>query len=383
MFSSVSSPLFYLLLLHKLPYVGSATLIKLLDAFGSAEAVFEQDPAKLTHFLTPEALSALRECQAIGQAAPLVQSVLADLDWLDQQPDVGVIDIHHADYPPLLKTINKPPALLFVRGNLACLSLPQIAVVGSRSPTQSGSENAWRFAEYLAARGFAITSGLALGVDGAAHQGALAAEGVTIAVTGTGIDRIYPARHKGLATSIVDAGGAIISEFPLGTSSKAAHFPQRNRIISGLSLGVLVVEAAVQSGSLITAHQAIEQNREVFAIPGSIHNPLARGCHQLIRQGAHLVETAQDIVDQLGSQLALQRELTFGVQPAMGVPELPDDLTVEARQLVEAMGFDSISVDELVERTALGAGDIAAELIGLEIRGLVAQVGASYQRVMG
>jgi DNA processing protein len=289
-------------------------------------------------------------------------------------------------YPELLQTIPNLPPLLFVRGDIHLLSLPQIAIVGSRNPSSGGGENAYRFAEFLAANGFAITSGLALGVDAAAHQGALAAQGKTIAVMGTGLDMIYPSRHRALAQQILDTGGALVSELPLGSSSKAANFPQRNRIISGLSCGVLVVEAAIQSGSLITAKAAMQQNREVFAIPGSIHNPLARGCHQLIRQGATLVETGQDIVDQLQGMLGFQREKLLKLQQkAAKKSELDekelDSLSPAEQQLIHAMGYDPVNIDDLVERTGIAVGSVAAKMIGLEIKGYVQQIGAGYQRV--
>ena len=220
-----------------------------------------------------------------------------DLAWLSQNNNYA-ITFNEANYPYQLKEIADPPPILFVRGNPDLLAAPQIAIVGSRNPSASGEETAFNFAKTLSQHGFTITSGLALGIDAASHRGALSAKGYTIAVAGTGLDRVYPARHKDLATEIVNTG-AIISEFPPGTTAKANHFPRRNRIISGLCQGLLVVEAAKQSGSLITARMALEQNREVFAIPGSIHNPLARGCNALIRQGAKLVETTQDILEEL------------------------------------------------------------------------------------
>src|SRR5690606_10493791 len=209
---------------------------------------------------------------------------------------------------------------LYVRGNIECLELPQLAIVGSRTPSAGGRDNAFAFARDLASHGFAITSGLALGVDGAAHAGALAGGGKTLAVFGTGIDSVYPGRHKQLAEQILAEGGALISEFPLDTRSMAANFPQRNRLIIGVSLCTLGVEAAHPRGALITARLALQQNREVFAIPGSIHNPLARGCHSLIRQGATLVECAQDIVDQLGGLLTFKREQL--AQPPKSLPDL-------------------------------------------------------------
>jgi DNA processing protein len=266
--------------------------------------------------------------------------------------------------------------------------LPQIAIVGSRNPSTGGGENAERFAHYLARQGFAITSGLALGVDGAAHRGTLAAWGKTIAVMGTAVDRIYPARHRALAQEIIEKGGALVSEFPLGTGSYSGNFPQRNRIISGLSLGTLVVEAALQSGSLITARQALEQNREVFAIPGSIHNPLAKGCHQLIRQGATLVESAQDILDQLNGLLSFkwqeaQQKLDLSESKETRQPEsnIQFDTPAETEFLLSAIGYDPVALDALVERTQLPVNQLITQLTLLELAGKIESLAGSYQRI--
>ena len=250
---------------------------------------------------------------------------MSTASWLER-PDAHLLTPADAGYPQLLREISRPPAQLFVRGNVAALALPQLAIVGSRSATPGGTETAHAFARHLAARGFCITSGLAEGIDAAAHQGALAAGGRTLAVCGTGPDIVYPRQHERLADEIVAAGGAIVAEFAPGTPVLRSNFPRRNRLISGLSVGTLVIEAGIRSGALITARHALEQGREVFAIPGSIHNPVARGCHHLIRHGAKLVETAADIVDELGSLLAslsamdsaveLGRELARGPQIA-------------------------------------------------------------------
>jgi DNA processing protein len=215
--------------------------------------------------------------------------------------------VNDGRYPPLLREIPQAPPVLFVHGDPDCLRVPQLAMVGTRNPTPSGRETARQFAAHLAGAGMIITSGLALGIDAAAHQGALAGGGRTIAVMGTSLDRVYPAKHRDLARAIAERG-ALVSELPTGTPALAENFPRRNRLISGLALGVLVVEAALQSGSLITARLALDQGREVFAIPGSIHNPLAKGCHALIRQGAKLVETANDIVEELGALAAVNGE---------------------------------------------------------------------------
>jgi DNA processing protein len=377
---------FYSLVLHRLPHVGAATYQCLIQHFGSPTSALGQPVSRLQSLLDEESLLAIKEFQSHADRSAIGQKALLDLEWLDLQQDVHLLSVTDSAYPELLAQIPKLPPLLFVRGDIHLLSLPQIAIVGSRNPSSGGSENAQRFAEFLATNGFAITSGLALGVDAAAHQGAILAKGKTIAVMGTGLDLIYPARHRALAQEILDGGGTLVSELPLGSGSKAANFPQRNRIISGLSCGVLVVEAAIQSGSLITAKAALQQNREVFAVPGSIHNPLARGCHQLIRQGATLVETGQDIVDQLQGILGYQRErLTKLQQKAAKKAEVDekalDSLSLAEQNLIHAMGYDPVNIDDLVERTGVAVGSMAAQLIGLEIKGYVQQIGAGYQRI--
>jgi DNA processing protein len=260
-----------------------------------------------------------------------------------------------------------------VRGNISLLSLPQIAIVGSRNPSLIGEETAFNFAKSLSHHGFAITSGLALGIDAASHRGALNAKGYTIAVAGTGLDRVYPARHKELATEIVNSG-VMISEFPPGTTAKANHFPRRNRIISGLCLGLLVVEAAKQSGSLITARLALEQNREVFAIPGSIHNPLARGCNALIREGAKLVETTQDILEELNQCYQQDEKLSpFTMQST---------LDLEQQTLLNRVMFSPTSIDHLVENTGESVEVISSMLLILELQGyLEATAGGCYVRI--
>ena len=382
----MQDPLFFPLVLHRLPEIGAASYQKLVELFGSAEAVLAQPFARLQPLLKPPALEAIRDFQSKLDASVIGQRVLADLDWLAQQQDVNLLSSDDEASPDLLREIPRRPPLLFVRGDIHGLSLPQIAIVGSRNPTSGGHENALRFAEFLAGSGFTITSGLALGVDAAAHQGALAAQGRTLAIMGTGIDLVYPSRHRALAQRILDNGGALVSELPLGSGSLAANFPQRNRIISGLSYGVLVVEAAIQSGSLITAQTALQQNREVFAIPGSIHNPLARGCHQLIRQGATLVETGKDIVDQLQGMLGIEREKLTKLQQKVAKKRQLDNRELDAlspaeQQVIHAMGYDPVNIDDLAERTGVGVGSLAAQLIGLEIKGFVEQAGSGYQRV--
>ncbi|MDD1618937.1 MAG: DNA-processing protein DprA [Methylococcaceae bacterium] len=295
-----------------------------------------------------------------------------DLEWLEQQNN-GVLTFNDTNYPLQLKEIADPPPILFVRGNPDLLSLPQIAIVGSRNPSALGKETAFSFARTLSLYGFVITSGLALGIDGASHRGALYAKGYTVAVAGTGLDRVYPARHKELATEIVNTG-VMISEFPPGTTAKANHFPRRNRIISGLCQGLLVVEAAKQSGSLITARMALEQNREVFAIPGSIHNPLARGCNALIREGAKLVETTQDILEEL-NQYYQQDEKLLPLTTQ-------STLDLEQQTLLNRVMFSPTSIDHLVENTGESVEAISSMLLILELQGyLEATAGGCYVRI--
>ncbi len=276
-------------------------------------------------------------------------------------------------YPALLKEIPDPPPLLYTAGNLALLEQPQLAVVGSRNVSRNGAALAEAFAGDLARRGLCITSGLAWGVDSASHRGALTAKGATIAVLGSGIDVVYPRRNQALYDQIL-AEGLLVSEFAPGTPPRREQFPQRNRVISGLSLGVLVVEAAVRSGSLITARYALEQGREVFAIPGSIHNPLARGCHQLIRQGAALVESAQDILDAWVGWLppALEEMQTVSAGPPVVAPG--------QQRLLQALGYDPLPLDKLAEQCRLAVDELLPELLTLELEGWVEQQGACWVR---
>ncbi len=272
------------------------------------------------------------------------------------------------DYPTLLKEMPDPPPVLFIRGDRNLLDSLQVAMVGTRNPSPMAMKTARAFAKSFADFGLTVTSGLALGVDQAAHKGALDSTGKTIAVAATGLDRVYPASHKALAAEIIETG-ALVSEFPIGTQPKPGYFPRRNRIISGLSLGVLVVEAAIKSGTLVTAKHAMEQGREVFAIPGSIHNPLAKGCHHLIRQGAKLVETADDVLEELGhlSRAAVGEE--NGQNKAMAENDLPIEGDYAA--LLDKMGFDPTSVDELIAETHFTAEEISSMLLVMELEGLV------------
>ena len=298
--------------------------------------------------------------------SPDTKTCLKDMAWLEQENN-HIVLFTDPLYPPLLKEIIDPPPVLYVHGDVSCLSHYQIAMIGSRNPTGGGSETAQRFAHSLAQSGFVITSGLALGIDADSHRGAISAGGKTIAVTGTGLDRVYPARNKMLAHEIVETGGALVSEFPIGTPPLANHFPRRNRIVSGLALGVLVIEAARRSGSLITARLAAEQGREVFAIPGSIHNPLAKGCHRLIRQGAKLVETVEDILEELGPLAHVEFLDKNPVEKAEN-KVFPDN---DEQRLLEYIGYDPISIDMLIERSGLTAEIVSSMLLVLELRGFV------------
>jgi DNA processing protein len=283
-------------------------------------------------------------------------------------------------FPAQLEAIPDPPDMLHLRGDPAVLAAPAIAIVGSRRPTPAGRATAFEFARQLAARGLVVTSGLAAGIDAAAHRGALDAGGLTVAVCGTGLDRTYPEAHAALARDIA-ARGALVSEFPPGTLPLPHHFPRRNRIISGLSLGVLVVEARYRSGSLITARLAAEQGREVFALPGSIHNPLARGCHRLIRDGARLVETVEEVV--AGLQADLFAALPATVPQPRGTEAVSaGPLDRESKILLNACGFEPVDVDTLVRRTGLPAASVASLLVMLELRGEVeSSAGGTYCRL--
>lgn len=292
--------------------------------------------------------------------------------WL-QAPGRRLITVHDPAYPPLLAAIPAPPCVLYVDGALDALDGPQLAIVGSRRATLFGRELAHELAEGVVAAGLTVTSGLAAGIDGAAHEGALSAGGATVAVFGCGIDQRYPRHHSRLADA-VRAGGALVSEFPLGTGPRPAHFPRRNRIISGLALGTLVVEAAVTSGSLVTARHALEQGREVFAVPGSIRNPLSRGCHALLRDGAILVESVQDILDALPPHLLRIRASNCSEKEKQRGIEL-SDLPAPLRKVAAACEFEPRGFDGIVEACGLTAPEVSSILTALELQGVVRAVG--------
>ena len=360
--------------------LGGQTLCQLLREFGSPANIY-QAPNSLLRKLVSETIA-----NKISQGLDLV-AVQASLDWL-QEDGNHIITLADSNYPQLLLEISNPPPIIYAKGHVHWLNHPSIAMVGSRSATPQGEKNAEDFATNLANFGLCVVSGLALGIDGAAHRGALKASaehcGATIAVVGTGLDIVYPAKHRDLAHKIVQRG-LIVSEFALGTPSRPQNFPRRNRIISGLSLGCLVVEANIQSGSLITAKLAAEQGREVFAIPGSIHSPVAKGCHLLIKQGAKLVESMQDVLDELPIDLTAfkqaDRQLASQTD-TQSDSHLDSQSASESSDLLTAMGHDPINMDTLIHLTRLSTDKLSAMLMMLELEGKVATVsGGQYQRI--
>ncbi len=354
--------------------VGNTTFHTLLNHFGHVESVLTASHKQLsaTH-ISAEAINALT-----SQAAP---DISADLTWLEAE-DHHILTLNDAAYPARLKQLNDAPPILYVRGDIDYLQQPQLAMVGSRNPTAAGRNTAKDFATHLSNAGITITSGLADGIDGASHEGALLGLAGTIAVVAHGLDIIYPAKHQQLAQKITK-NGAVVSEMPIGTQPKPGLFPRRNRLISALSLGTLVVEAAHKSGSLITARYAMEQNSEVFAIPGSIHNPMARGCHQLIRQGAKLVETAKDILEELNiSQLSTP---PYPQKSEQNIPENPKDhqqaLDPDHQKLLKCLAYEPASIDELVLSSQFSAAEIASMLLILELEGVVVSQNGRYTNV--
>lgn len=377
------------------PGVGNGTARKLLASFGLPETIFAQSISALRQVVNE------RLAHALARSPDGLDAQLqATWEWLqtsgdDKIPDSSKAILTLADprYPPALLATEDPPLMLYLQGATAVLARADrplaldlgIAVVGSRNPTPQGVINARQFAQALAASGLCIVSGLALGIDGAAHEGAL--EGgaaahdhpVTIAVVGTGLDRVYPRRHLDLARRIA-ARGMLVSEYPIGTPPLAANFPRRNRIIAALSQGTLVVEAALQSGSLITARLAVEQGKEVFAIPGSIHSPQSRGCHALIRQGAKLVESAQDVLEELRWMPASSHEAATPDEPSQ---DTAGDVSQPAQAgLLQALGFDPVSLDVLQARTGLATPELQAQLMTLELAGTLGRLpGGLFQRI--
>jgi DNA processing protein len=362
------------LLLLRTPGLGPSRLRRLLLETGGDSAA---------------ALSRLERTPQLEAAArawlrrPDQPRLRADLDWL-AQPGHRLLRCTDEDFPAPLETIAQPAAALFVQGDASLLLRPQVAIVGARQASAGGMAHARQFAAALAQSGWLVTSGLAEGIDAAAHQAALQVQQPTVAVIGTGPDRVYPAKHRSLA-SIIAVQGVIVSEFPPGTGPRADHFPRRNRLIAGLAQGTLVIEAGLQSGSLITARLAVEQGREVFALPGSIHNPLARGCHQLIRDGARLVETPEEVLQALlpaaqALGLELAARLALDAPPASAAAPLTVD--PQGARLLAALGHDPVGLDELAQRCEQSAAVLSARLLQLELDGLVESLaGNRYQRL--
>ena len=355
---------------------GGAALRRLLDAHGSAESAIAAGAATWrVHGLDAAACNALRRPDA---------AVMRSLRWLEAESH-ALIGWNDSAYPPQLREIDAPPVALFVAGDPALLWRPSIAVVGSRAATAGGLANAAAFATTMAEAGLAVVSGLAAGIDTSAHSATLGAGGITVAVLGTGPDIAYPRCNRRLMDDI-SAKGAVISEHPPGTPPLRPHFPSRNRILAGLSLATLVVEAAPRSGALITARLAAETGREVFAIPGSIHNPMARGCHRLIRDGATLVESPQEVLDSLAPQVAtlagnLRKTLTDGAETG---PEIAATLAQEDYKILwNALGHDPTCMDELVARTGLTPARVSSMLLALELEGRVVAEYGRYSRVVG
>jgi DNA processing protein len=343
--------------------LGNEGARRLLHIFGSPEQVFAAPAHELRQHVRPKVADHIAQGINGDLLAPLAE-------WLSQEGN-SIVVLTDNDYPQSLLNIPDPPLLLYAKGNRALLNRPSLAIVGSRHATAQGIGNADSFAEALSSAGLCIVSGMAHGVDAAAHRGGLHGPGSSIAVVGTGQDRIYPAANRELAHALAE-DGLLLTEFPLGTPPLAANFPRRNRIISGLSLGCLVVEASLQSGSLITARMALEQGREVFAIPGSIHAPQAKGCHHLIKQGAKLVENAQDILDELRHFAANKSEQEAA--PRMSAPEHP---------LLVHIGFDPVDMDSLSMRSGLTIESLSAILLQLELEGHIAVLPSGlYQRIV-
>ena len=346
--------------LSLIPGLGAQSFCHLLRTFNDPAGIYTASFSQLRSVVTEPVARLIAQGPANEAIAPALQ-------WLEQSGN-QMVTLADADYPRALLEIPDPPPLLYCKGRLSLLNNISIAVVGSRNASPQGEKNAEDFSQALSHQGYCIISGMALGIDGAAHRGALKGAGSTIAVVGTGMDIIYPAKHRELAHQIAEHG-LLISEFPLGTPSLAQNFPRRNRIISGLALGCLVVEANLQSGSLITARLAAEQGREVFAIPGSIHSPLSKGCHRLIKQGAKLVDNIQDIVDELGgATLASSGDIT--------------EVVTQSHPLLDCMGYDPITMDALVQLSGLTSDNLSAMLMVLELESKIASLpGGRYQRI--
>jgi DNA processing protein len=359
----------YWLAMPRIKGIGARTWLQLLDRLETPEAIFNADSGVLSDCgLGMPAINRLRQSDQ--------DCLQSDLDWLDD-PANRLVTWHDSSYPQLLKQIHDPPPVLYASGDTGLLKQLQISIVGSRNPSPDGKRMARDFSRQLAGLGITITSGLASGLDSCAHQGALDAGGTTIAVLGSGLDVIYPAKNRGLAESIRESG-VLVSEFPPDARPVPANFPRRNRIISGLSAGTLVVEATLRSGSLITARLAMEQGREVYAIPGSIYNPLSRGCHKLISDGAKLVEDIAGILEEIAPLAAITNQ---GGQEQDKNDKTPGELDEYCKLLLENIAKQPVSIDMLVDETRLGVQIVASSLIKLELNGLVESLpGGEYIR---
>jgi DNA processing protein len=368
----------YWLALNRAPLVGAVTFRQLLQRFGNPEAVFLATHRDwLSAGLKPKTIDYLNnpDWQSIEEV---------DIAWL-QQPNNYLLTLDHPQYPNYLRDIHGAPPILYAHGQLEVLQSPQVAIVGTRKPSKQGYDLAKDFASHITQAGFIVTSGLAMGIDEAAHWGAIAVNGKTIAVTGTGLDRVYPAKNHQLAHTIAQQG-LLLSEFPLKTPAHSENFPRRNRIISGMTLGTLVIEANVRSGSLITARLAAEQGRDVFAVPGSIHHNLSRGCHALIKEGAKLVESANDVIEELLIHIPIQPVTYTPIHSTPNNKKIDesnklDELDPQYKTLYDCMGVNPISIDDLVDASQLSVGEISSMLLILELQGLVSsQAGGLYIR---
>ena len=356
------------------PGVGRQSARRLLAAFGSPQAVLSATVSAWAGVV--DKAMAVKLAQPPETLAALVERTAA---WLAAEPGRRILTLADPDYPSIWLNLPDPPLLLYAQGDLALLQRPALAIVGSRHPTPEGLDNAHAFATTLSQAGLTVVSGLAAGIDGAAHEGALCGTGSTIALVGTGLDRVYPRAHLKLAREIADRG-LLLSEFPIGTPPLAAHFPLRNRLIAGLGLGTLVVEAALKSGSLITARLAAEFGREVFAIPGSIHNPQSRGCHALIRQGAKLVESTQDVLEELHLAVPASTTSADG-KPVEATPDDSDATQPADDPILQALGWSAATLDVLQARTGWPTANLNVHLLDLELSGQVVRLpGQLFQR---
>lgn len=349
----------YFLALNRIPHVGPRTISKLLTHWPNLQELFKQSTSQLC-------AAGIKRNLAEAISSYNLDNVTLDLRWAEAN-NHHLLTWEHPNYPNLLKEIYDPPAVLYAIGALNCLLLPAIAIVGSRNPSITGKETARHFGYELANNGLCIVSGLALGIDAQAHQGCLQANAKTIAVLGAGINCIYPARHHNLAAQITERG-LLVSEFPLNSRPHAQHFPQRNRIISGLSLATLVIEAALHSGSLITARLSLEQNRDVMAVPGSILNPQSRGCHYLVQQGAKLITSCQDVLNELGMD---QKTKWLAIQQT---------ICNNKNDLIKYIGFELTTIDQLISRSGKDLEKVSCDLAALEIAGIIKAVPGGYMR---